>query len=170
MKAIRKTGIGLAVLTLGVALLPGAWAQDDAPGAMQGPGQMQGPGEGQGMRGRHMDPQRQLKHMTRELGLNHDQQQQVGQILQDRDAQMEALRQNTALPPQQRRQQAMAAMRDSDAKIRGVLNPGQQQKFDAMRAQQMQRMQEHRGGMGGQGIGGPPPQDGGGPPPPPDQQ
>jgi len=172
MKVIRKIGFGIAALALGAVLAPATWAQDAQPAG--GPPPPPPGAQGPGMRGgEHMDPQRQLRHLTRELNLNSGQQQQVGQILRERDAQVAAIRQNTSLTPEQMRRQAGPVMRESEAKLRAVLNQQQQQKFDAMHAEQKQKMEQRRGGMGG-----PPPAGGaeGGPgggddmPPPPPQQ
>jgi len=151
----KVSGIALAVA--GLMLAPAVWAQDAQP-APAGP--PPGPPPMRGDRG--MNPEHQLRHLTRELNLNSDQQAQFSTILGQRDSQMQAIHANTALPPHEMHQQMHAIMADSDAKMRAALNPEQQQKFDAMRAHQREHMEERHG------DGGPPPP-AGTPPPPPQQ-
>ena len=160
MQLVKKSG--LAVLALGMMMAPAIWAQDSQQAPPPPPNQG-GPMQPGGMHGRPMSPEHQLRRMTRELNLNSDQQTQVGQILRDRDAQMGALHQNSAMPPQEQHQQMRQLMMDSDTRLRGVLNPQQLQKFDAMRAQQHEKTAERHGGMGApppgpQGDQAPPPQ------------
>ncbi|HTA79952.1 MAG TPA: hypothetical protein VK720_10420 [Terracidiphilus sp.] len=119
-----------AAMTLGVS--SAALAQDNAA-----PPQEQGGGRG------HMDPNRQLEHMTKELGLSADQQAQIKPVLVDRQQQMEALFQNQSLSREDRRAKMMAIRQDSNTKIQAALNDQQKQKFAAM--------QEHMRGRGGQG-------------------
>src|SRR5579863_641263 len=87
----------LFIFTLGGALAFGvsALAQDNAAQPQtQSPDQTQGqPGQGP-MR---MDPNRQLEHMTRELGLSADQQNQIRPLLVDRQQKMEALFQDQSI-------------------------------------------------------------------------
>lgn len=157
---MQRYRIGMAVLALGALMLPAAWAQDAAQNAASAGGPPPA------IRGGRMDPERQVRRLTRELDLNSAQQQQVRQIVMDRDAKMRQLHQNSGTVPQQEmREQMRQTMMDSDAKIRGVLNPDQTQKFDAMRAQQREKMIERRGGEGT-----PAPGQGQAPTPPPQQQ
>jgi protein CpxP len=121
-----------------------ALAQDTA-GPAQEPGQ---PGRGP-MR---MDPNRQLEHMTKELGLSADQQAQIKPVLVDRQQKMEALFQDQSVSREDRHAKMMSIRQDSTARIQAVLNDQQKQKFAAM--------QEHMRGRGGPGgaEGGAPPQ------------
>jgi periplasmic protein CpxP/Spy len=132
------------VLTLGVT--GAAVAQAPPP-----PDQAQ-PGPGQG-RNWHMDPNKQLQHMTQELNLTSEQQSQIKPMLTDRQQKLEALSQDQSVSQDDRRTKARSIMEDSNGKIESVLNDQQKQKFEAMQ----QRMR-HRG------PGGPPP--GGAPPEP----
>jgi Spy/CpxP family protein refolding chaperone len=130
-------------LTLGVSGV--ALAQDNAA-----PTQEQGqPGRGP-MR---MDPNKQLEHMTKELGLSSDQQTQIKPLLVARQQQMEAVFQDQSLSREDRRAKMTSIRQDSTSKIEAVLNDQQKQKFEAM--------QEHmrgRGGPGGAPEGAPQPQ------------
>jgi periplasmic protein CpxP/Spy len=108
------------------------------------PQQEQSGGMEHGRRG--MDPDRQLQHMTRQLDLSADQQNQIRPILADRQQKMQALWQNQSLSRQDRRTQMQSIREDSKSKIEAVLNDQQKQKFDAM--------QEERGRHGGAWQGG----------------
>ncbi len=97
-----------------------------------------------------MNPDRQLEHMTSELGLTADQQNQIRPLLVDRQQKMQALFQDQSIAQQDRRAQMQSIRQDSQSKIEAVLNDQQKQKFAAM--------QEHmgRGGREGGPQGGPP--------------
>lgn len=144
-----------AVMLCGAGLVvSAAVAQQDAPPPPPTDSQQQGPPMGMGGPGR-MDPAQHMAMMQKRLGLSDDQMSQVKAIFEDGKTKMDALRANTSLAPADRRAQAMAMRQEQMTKVRAVLTPEQQTKFDAMQA----RMQERRGqGM----MGGP-----GGPPPPP---
>jgi len=129
-----------AAMTLGVS--SAALAQDNAA-----PPQEQGGGRG------HMDPNRQLEHMTKELGLSADQQAQIKPVLVDRQQQMEALFQNQSLSREDRHSKMMAIRQDTDSRIQSVLNDDQKQKFQAMQ----ERMQERQQGGALGGDNAPPP-------------
>ncbi len=111
---------------------------------------MQGPPQG-GQRG--MDPERRLQMMQRRLELNDSQTAQIRQIFAESRAQMETLRSNASLAPEDRRAQMMTLHQGEQSRIRAVLTPEQQTKYDAMQA----RMRERRGDDGGQGAPPPPP-------------
>ncbi len=148
-------GSKLFTLALSSALALGAagaaLAQDQAPPPPDGA--MQGPPPGGGMR--HMDPDKQLQHMTKELGLSADQQSQIKPVLVDRDQQMQALFSDQSLSQQDRRAKARSIQQGSRSKIEAVLNDQQKQKFEAM---QQRMRQGGPGGPGGQNA--PPPPDG----------
>jgi periplasmic protein CpxP/Spy len=140
-----KRMVSLALGVLLAASTSAAFAQADAPPppdqGQPGPG---GP--------RHMDPDRQLQHMTQELDLTPDQQSQIKPILVDRQQKMEALFQDQSLAQQDRRAKMRSIRQDSRSKIEAVLNDQQKQKFETMEQN-----------MGRRGRGGPPP-DGAAPP------
>jgi hypothetical protein len=91
-----------------------------------------------------MNPDRQLEHMTKELGLSADQQNQIRPLLVDRQQKMEAVFQDQSIAQQDRRARMQSIRQDSQSKIEAVLNDQQKQKFATM--------QEHRG-RGGPGGG-----------------
>ena len=103
------------------------------------------------MHGHHrMDPDTQLKHMTKQLDLSADQQSQIKPMLESRQQQMQALWQDQSLSQQDRRQKMMAIQQDTSNQIEGVLNDNQKQKYEAMQA----KMREHgmRHGAGGDNM------------------
>jgi protein CpxP len=120
------------LLTLGMAG-GAAMAQD-----MSAP-----PQQGSGPGGRHgMDPEGQLKHLTKALDLTPDQQTQLKPILDAQHQQMEALHQDQALSREDRFAKMKALREDSKTKIEAVLNDAQKQKYEAMQ----ERMHDRRGG------------------------
>ncbi|HTV82072.1 MAG TPA: hypothetical protein VME18_05435 [Acidobacteriaceae bacterium] len=112
-----------------------------------------GQGSGQSWGGHHhrMDPDAELKHMTQELGLSADQQNQIRPILVDRQQKMQALWRNQSLSRDDRRSQMMSIRQDSNAKIEALLSDQQKQQFEAM-----QERHGRHSGTGGEG--GPQPQ------------
>lgn len=128
------------LLTLGLAAGT-AFAQDDAPP----PPSQSAPTH---MHGRHrMNPRRELKHLTKKLDLSADQQSQIAPILESRQQQVQALRQDQSLSRQDRRQKMMDIQQDTNSKIESVLNDTQKQKYEAMQANMRQRRMHHRMGQ-----------------------
>lgn len=133
----------LFTLALGGLLTVGAtgaaMAQDNPP-PPPGQDQPQGePGRGPG----RMDPDRQLQHLTRELGLSSDQQAQIKPLLVDRQQKMEALMQDQTVSREDRHARMQSIRQESQSKIEAVLTDTQKQKFEAMQ----ERMR--RGGENG---------------------
>jgi Spy/CpxP family protein refolding chaperone len=134
---MRNTLLTLALgglLTLGVS--GAAMAQDNAAPQQEQGQQGRGPGR--------VNPDRQLEHMTKELGLSADQQSQIRPLLVDRQQKMEALFQDQSISQDDRRTRMQSIRQESQSKIEAVLNDQQKQKFAAMQ-------QEHgrHGGPGG---------------------
>lgn len=95
----------------------------------------------------------QVDFLTKQLNLTPDQVTQVKAIDADTWKQMQALRDDTSTAGPDKRAKMMDLHKESQAKIRALLTPDQQTKFDALQTQ----MRERRGNRG----------DGQGPPPPP---
>jgi Spy/CpxP family protein refolding chaperone len=95
----------------------------------------------------------QVDFLTRQLNLTPDQVTQVKAIDEDTWKQMKALRDDTSTADADKRAKMMDIHKTSQGKIRALLTPDQQTKFDVLQTQ----MREHRGNHG----------DGQGPPPPP---
>jgi protein CpxP len=126
MTMFRSFVLRVAVLAIGATALSTLPAMAQEPSAPP-PGQ-DGPRHG-GMRGN-----------------------QVKAIDQDTWKQMKALHDDTSTAESDKRAKMMDIHKASQAKIRGLLTPDQQTKFDALEAE----MREHRGSRGG-GQDGPPP-------------
>ena len=94
----------------------------------------------------------QVDFLTKKLNLTPDQVTQVKAIDEDTWKQMKALHDDTSTAESDKRAKMMDIHKASQAKIRGLLTPDQQTKFDALEAE----MREHRGNRGG-GQDGPPP-------------
>jgi len=121
-----------SLLTLGLAG-SAAIAQDQS--APPPPQQGGGPGH------RGMDPDAQLKHMTKALDLTSDQQAQIKPILQSQHDQMQSLREDQSLSREDRMAKMKSIHEDSQSKIEAVLNDTQKQKYEAMQQRMHSRMQ-----------------------------
>ncbi len=127
-------------LALGTALLFGAGAMaqaQDNSAAPPPPPQQQG---APGMRGRGIDPARQLDRMTRRLNLTDDQRAQIKPILEERQQKMAAIFQNQSLTQGEARQQMRAVHLDTHNRIMAVLNDQQKQVFQQMEHRRWNRM------------------------------
>ena len=85
------------------------------------------------------NPNKQAKHLAKELSLTQDQVAQIEPILADRSQQMQSLRADTSVTPRDRRAKARAIQQDSKAKIEAVLNDTQKQQYEQMLAQRHSR-------------------------------
>jgi len=90
------------------------------------------------------DPNRQVRMLTKKLNLTADQQNQILPILTSRQEQMQSIRADASLSPQDRRAKMRAAREDSDTKIRGLLTDDQKKSYDQMQQHMRERMQQHR--------------------------
>ena len=146
----RRFGIRTAALAFSGALLFAlpVMAQDTTPA--QGP-----PPGGRGRPSPAEMQERQLNMLTQKLSLTPDQVTQVKAIQSDEATQMKALRDDTSTSRDDKRTKMMDIRKSSNDKIRALLTPDQQTKFDAMQAQMkadaQERMKERQGGA-------PPPQ------------
>jgi protein CpxP len=102
----------------------------------------------QGMGRQHaMNPNKQAHHLAKALGLSKDQVQQIRPILADRDQQIQTLRGDANLAPEDRREKMRSIQQDSKTKIEAVLNDNQKQQFEQMLAN---RRAHRKGGEPGQ--------------------
>jgi Spy/CpxP family protein refolding chaperone len=131
-----------AALTAPLAVL----AQDTPPLPPAQNGGGPGGGRGGNMQEREA---RQLDMMTTQLNLTTDQVTAIKQIDADTGAKMQALFSDQS-GGGDRRTQMMALRTDRETKIRAVLTPAQQPKYDEMVQRQHERM-ERGGGPGGNG-------------------
>lgn len=126
-----KVTIVLGVLLSAGILLAQAPESNQAPAA-------NAPQAGQAQPGRHhrtFDPARQAAHLGKRLGLNSDQVAQITPILTDRRQQMQSLRADASLTPQDRHAKARAIFEDSKSKLEALMNDTQKQQFEQMLAE-----------------------------------
>ena len=137
MHTLKATLVLSALLSTGmlVAQAP-ATPNSDTQLSTQSAPQNEGPGR------RTMDPNKQAHHLAKELGLSKDQVAQIKPILEDRKQQMESLRADSNLAPQDRHEKMRSIMEDSKSKIEAVLNDSQKQQFEQMLAS---RRAHHKG-------------------------
>jgi Spy/CpxP family protein refolding chaperone len=140
--------------------------QLSAQGRMGGPG---GPGRPGGMPG-NFDPRRMqaqmLDRMGKALNLTDVQKQQLGQLHEAQMPRMQEIMRDNSLTGEQKRSRMDEARKDQEARIKTILTPEQQTRYDEMQQKARERGQQMRAAMGNAPMGGPPP-DGmmGGPPP-----
>lgn len=112
--------------------------ESQAAPAQQAPDQS-APAQPMPPRYRHApNPNRQVRHMARTLGLSREQVAQIRPILAARDRQMQSLA-DSPLGPRERRAQMRQITQDSRAKIEAVLNDSQRQQYEQMLAQRRAR-------------------------------
>jgi hypothetical protein len=80
--------------------------------------------------------------MAKKLGLSSDQKTQIEPILADRDQQMQNLRNNSSLTPQDRKTQIRGVVQGSDSKIEAILNDTQKQQYEQMKQERRARRQQ----------------------------
>lgn len=118
-----------AVLLCGamLAVLPAMAQQDAAPQQGQGQGEHRG----------GMNPERRADRLQKALGLSADQTTQLKTIFTEGQGKMEALRNDTSVPQDERRSKMMELRKDEEAKVHAVLTDDQKAKYDAMRQERM---------------------------------
>lgn len=87
-----------------------------------------------------------------QLNLTADQQSQMKQMMQDEHAQMQALRSNTSLTPEQKKEQIKQLRESNHQKLMALLTPDQQAQFKQLRQQRRSRSQAFNGGHRFQGL------------------
>lgn len=135
MKAKLSLLLGLGSLTLLAGLLVAAVDGSPAPG----PATPLPPPRGNFVERMHA-------HLTKQLGLTAEQQAKFDELMQKQRAELDALRADKALSPEDRRAKAKAITENYRAQRQALLTPEQQKKADELRA----RMQEHMRGPGQQ--------------------
>jgi len=109
------------------------------------PAQGGGGNQPQGQRG-PMSVDDQLKNLTDRLSLTADQQGKIKPILEDRNQQMQALRNDQSLTQDDRRTKGRAIQEASTQKIRDVLTDDQKKKYDDMQQEMRDRQRQRQGG------------------------
>src|SRR6478672_9877549 len=109
---------------------------------------------GEGGRRGPMSPDDQLKRMTKDFNLTADQQAKIKPILVDEQKKMEDLRNDSSTDRQAMRGKMMQIRQDSNEQVRAQLDDKQKEKFDKQEQDRQDRMQNRRGGPGGDNSGG----------------
>lgn len=129
---LKQCVLTLMLAGLVYTVTPSATAQDNGAGDPQSAPAGAPPEHGRG--GPHMDPARRTGMLTKKLNLNSDQQAKVLDILKSAQSQAESVRSDSSVPQADRHSRMMEIHKTADEQIRGLLNPGQQSKFDEMQA------------------------------------
>ena len=136
-------GIALGMALSGFALAQNGGDQPQGPPPQQQDG-MRGPGGPGGRRGGMMNPEERLKRMTADLNLTADQQAKIKTLMDSEKTKMDALRDDTSVEGDAKREKAMGIRKDTNTQIRAVLTADQQAKFD----KQQEEMRNRRRGDG----------------------
>ena len=126
---MRSKGLSIAGIALLAVLAWGMMAvgQEAAPGTNQGsPSTSAGPRHGR--HGHGMG-----RRMLRGLNLSDSQKQQLKPIFEQQHQQMQALRNNASLTPEQKKAQAQQIRQNTMAQVNGILTPEQQQQLKQRR-------------------------------------
>ena len=159
-----KATFRIAVIAAGFAVA--AWPAlraDDQPAPPQPPQPPAAGGEHpEEVRPRRWqrDPMERLEHLKQALDLTKEQSDQVAAIIKDGASQRRAIMTDDSLSRNDKRTKMQELRQGTDARIRALLTPEQQKRFDAMARGPWAR-------NGGPNQGNPPPPP---PPPPPPQQ
>jgi protein CpxP len=79
------------------------------------------------------NPRHQAKKMARALALTPDQVSKIEPILADRDQQVQSLRSDTTLAPNNRKAKMHGIRQDSDTRIEAILNDTQKQQYEQVK-------------------------------------
>jgi hypothetical protein len=80
----------------------------------------------------HCSPTEQLQKLTTKLGLNSQQQGEIGPVLISRDGQLKTMREDTSMDKDQKHEQMKALIKSSDQQIESYLTSTQVTQFEAM--------------------------------------
>ena len=101
---------------------------------------------------------RVLDRLAERLALTDSQKETIRSYRQAEAEQLQALRDNSSLTPEQKREQFQTIRQHTQEQVRSVLTPDQQQKLDDMRQQARESFQNRRFRPGRRGQGGVQPQ------------
>lgn len=79
------------------------------------------------------NPRHQAKKMAKALGLTPDQVSKIEPILADRDQQVQSLRSDTTLAPNDRKAKMHGIRQDSDSRIEALLTDTQKQQYEQIK-------------------------------------
>jgi periplasmic protein CpxP/Spy len=143
---MRKSLCSLALSGLLAVAGSAAFAQSDNSAPQPSAAAQVPAGNSMAMKHQAMTPDRQAAHLTKELQLTADQENQIKPILADRQQQFASLRQDQSLSKQDKMAKMKTLRDDSNAKIEAVLNDTQKQKFEQMQTRQQENWQQKKQG------------------------
>ncbi len=131
----------VAALALGAVLMAApltGFAQDNSAAP---PAKDQTTTQGMGRHGhmRQADPAKRLEWMSKKLNLTDEQKTKLQPIFQDEFQQMKAVREDTSLSREQKRDKMKQIHETFHPQVMAVLTPDQQQKLEQMRANRAAR-------------------------------
>ena len=91
------------------------------------------------------DPQQQVARLSRKLQLTPAQAAKIEPMLQSRQQQMQQLRADTSMTPNDRRAKMRSIMQDSNTQLQSILTDSQKQQYQQMQQQAMQHRQDKKG-------------------------
>lgn len=92
---------------------------------------------------RKMNPDRAAERMSKRYNLTQDQESQVRSIFANEQQQMRSLHEDQSMSKADRWSKAKSIHSDTEAKIEGVLNPEQKEKFQQDQQRRRERMARH---------------------------
>lgn len=133
---MKRYGMKLVMGVLALTAAQIVFAQDNmgSMGAMGGQGAMGGANKQEVMA--------KLEKISTELQLSPAQKKQMAPILMQEAPKLQAVKSNTTLGPLQKAMQLKEIGQDTDSKVMPILNPQQQQKWQAMQAAERQQMMQ----------------------------
>ena len=144
MAALLVTGTWTIAQTTGTQEQAPAAAQDQAPAPTQDQKPYDHKGHHRGMGGEDVD--QRLGHMSRELNLTDDQKAKLKPVLEDEMKQMQAVRDDSSLSREQRRDKMMQIHQSTKPQVEAVLTPEQKDKLNKMHEEREQRWKNRKGG------------------------
>jgi len=138
MKNVNIAALALSAALMAAPVLGVAQENSAAPATTEQAPAMsqQGPGQGMGRHGhmRAADPAKRLEWMSKKLNLTDDQKAKLQPIFNDEFQQMKAVREDTSLNREQKRDKMKQIHETFHPQVLAVLTPDQQQKLEQMRA------------------------------------
>jgi Spy/CpxP family protein refolding chaperone len=139
-KAVLSAALSAAMFAAAVPVIAQTTPQEATSGATQN-----APEKPYGRHHRHPSP---IGYMSRKLNLSQQQQDQLKPIFQKQREQMQAIRKDTTLTADQKKQKIEALHQEFQPQVNGVLTPEQQQQWQQVKAQGKPQLEERRQAMG----------------------
>lgn len=141
---VKHCLLALTLAAVVYTVAPAVSAQDSGSNGQQSAPAGAPPEHGHGS---HFDPAQRTEMLTKQLRLTSDQQPKVLDILKSEQSQMQSLRSDSSVQPEDRRSKMMEIRKTSDDQIRALLDSDQQKKWDAIQSKH-ERWGHHQDGQG----------------------